>query len=105
MKNFVRILCLALVCILAMSLIACGSEPAESTTPEESAETDAAQEPTNPTDASEPAGPADDFDWSAYPADFNEWTSENMKTYLLAREVLGNEDFMFSVVHSLRSAG
>ena len=73
MKSFVRILSLVLVCILAMSLISCGSKPAE---------------------PAEPATPADDFDWSAYPADYNEWTTENMKTYLLAREVLGNDDFM-----------
>ena len=58
MKSFVRIPSLVLVCILTMSLIACGGNTAETATS------------------------TDDFDWSAYPADLNEWTTENMKSSL-----------------------
>ena len=79
MKTFIRILSLALVCVLAMSLMACTNKPAEPDPTEAPANTEA---------------PADDFDWTAYPEDFSAWTIGDMKTYLTAKEILGNDDFM-----------
>ena len=79
MKTFIRILSLALVCVLAMCLMACSNKPAEPDPTEAPANTEA---------------PSDDFDWTAYPEDFSAWTIGDMKTYLTAKEILGNDDFM-----------
>ena len=92
MKTFTRILTLALVCVLALSLIACAKKPAENTeteAPATEAPTEAPAQTEAPTEA-----PADGFDWSAYPDDFSAWTTGDLKTYLTAKEILGNEDFM-----------
>ena len=80
-KTLNRMLMIILALAMILSLAACGeTKPAEPKTEEPAP---AAEEPA-----------ADGFDWSAYPADFKDWTTENLKTYLLAREVLGNEAFM-----------
>ena len=100
MKTFARILSLALACVLALSLIAC-SKPAENNPTEAPKATDAPNNGTESTEAPEateaPAeteAPSDGFDWSAYPDDFAAWTIGDMKTYLTAKEIIGNEDFM-----------
>ena len=97
MKTFIRILSLALVCVLAMSLIACGSEPAEPDPTEAPVTTEAPAETEAPVETEAPAeteAPTDGFDWTAYPEDFSAWTTGDMKTYLTNKEVLGNADFM-----------
>ena len=80
-KTLNRMLMIILALAMILSLAACGeTKPAEPKTEEPAP---AAEEPA-----------ADGFDWSAYPADFKDWTTENLKTYLLARELLGDESFM-----------
>ena len=99
MKTFIRILSLALVCVLAMSLLACTNKPVEPDPTEAPKVTDApeateAPEVTEAPEITDEPAPTDDFDWSAYPADFSAWTIGDMKTYLTAKEILGNEAFM-----------
>lgn len=103
-KTLNRMLMIILALAMILSLAACGeTKPAETKTEQPAAEQPAAEQPAAEQPAAEepaaeepaPEQPAaDGFDWSAYPADFNAWTTEDLKTYLLAREVLGNEAFM-----------
>lgn len=83
-----------------MSLIACTNktntpDPTEAPVTEapEVTEAPATEAPATEAPTEAPA-PDDGFDWSAYPADFSAWTIGDMKTYLTAKEVLGNETFM-----------
>ena len=91
MKTLNRVLVLALVCILALSLVACTNTPAATEAPKtEPAKTEAP--------ATEPAkteAPDDGkIDWTKYPADFSAWTTGDLQTYLTDCELLGNDDFM-----------
>ena len=99
MKNLTRILSLALVCVLAMSLIACSGstntpDPTEAPTVTDAPEATEAPEVTEAPEITDEPAPTDDFDWSAYPEDFSAWTIGDMKTYLTAKEILGNDEFM-----------
>ena len=96
MKTFIRILSLALVCVLAMSLMAC-NKPAEPDPTEAPVTTEAPAETEAPVETEAPAeteAPTDGFDWTAYPEDFSAWTIGDMKTYLTNKKVIGNDDFM-----------
>lgn len=79
MKNILKTLTIvALVCLMLLSMAACGSTP---------------EKP----DASDPAqttGAANGIDYSAYPEDFNAWNTSTMQTYLKDCGLLGNESFL-----------
>ena len=101
MKTLNRVLVLALVCILALSLAACTNTPAATEAPKtEPAKTEApATEPAKTeAPATEPAkteAPDDGkIDWTKYPAEFSAWTTGDLQTYLTDCELLGNDDFM-----------
>lgn len=75
MKNTLkRMSVLMVVCMLALLVAACGNNTG-------------APETTTPPEVSS-------FDFSAYPADFNDWTSADMKTYLTEAGLLANEKFI-----------
>ena len=96
MKTLNRVLVLALVCILALSLVACTNTPAATEAPKtEPAKTEAPATEAPKTDAPATEAPADGkIDWTKYPADLGAWTTSNLQDYLKDCEILGNEDFM-----------
>lgn len=74
-KTLTRVFLLMLVCVLSLSLAACGgkeNKPAE-------------------------GGSESAVDWTQYPEKFDEWTGANLKAYLREAGVLENSDWIIDV--------
>lgn len=76
-KTLTRVFLLMLVCVLSLSLAACGGKE---------------NKPAN-----EGPQPTEGVDWSIYPEKFEEWNIANLKSYLRETGVFANSDWIIDV--------